>query len=304
MSASRPWLIAAFLTVAIVWGSTYLAIAIALESFPPFLMAGIRFAIAGVVLYAIARLRGEARPDLRGWREAAIVGVLLCTLGNGFVVLAEQSVATGLCAVVIATMPLWGAMVNAALGKAPSRREWFALALGLAGIVVLNLGSDLASSSTVGLVAILVAPVAWAIGSVRSQRVPSERSTVMTLGMQMMVGGVAALAVSVGAQESWPRTVELDAVLALGYLVVFGSIAGYTAYGYLLRHTSMAVATSYAYVNPLVALALGAAFAGESIGIGAVVATAIVLAAVAVLRGVPRAAPPRVRAGDPATSSS
>lgn len=302
MSSSRAWLILAFSTVAIVWGSTYLAIRIGLESFPPFFFAGIRFVIAGAFLYGVARVRGERRPDWRSWREALLLGVLFCTLGNGFVVFAEQSVASGLCAVVIATMPLWGAMTNAALGKAPSRREWLALGLGLTGIVVLNLGSDLASSSIGGLIAILIAPVAWAIGSVRSQRVPMRESPGMALGMQMLAGGGAALVVSGVAGESWPASVDLEGGLALAYLVVFGSIAGFSAYAYLLRHTSMAVAMSYAYVNPLVALALGALFAGETVGPGAIVATILVLVAVAVLRGLPKA--PQIRSSDPATSSS
>ena len=286
--ASRLSLGLAFAAIAVIWGSTYLGIRVALEAFPPFLMVGLRFVLAGGALYAVSRLRGDARPSARAWRDAAVVGVLLCLLGNGLVVVAEQTVSSGLCAVIVATVPLWGAGIDAALGKPPTRAQWLALGVGLAGIVVLQLGSDLSAGGVGGVVAIVLAPAAWAIGSVLARRAPSDASrtprTATSVGMQMLAGGAAALVVSFVVREPWPVAVTLAPALALGYLVVFGSIVGFASYHHLLRHASAPVAMSYAYINPIVALALGAAFAGKKMSPGSIAATVLVLAAVAVLR--------------------
>lgn len=292
--APRARVAAAFLTLSLVWGSTYLAIRIALESFPPFLLASGRFLVAGAVLYVALRLRGEPRPSPGDARRAVPIGVLLCTVGNGLVVFGQQWVGSGLAAVMVATAPLWGAVVSALGGQTPTRREALALVVGLAGVVVLQGGAELGADRAIGVVAVLLAPLGWAAGSVFSQRVAerSDAGPAMRLSLQMLAGGAALALVSATLGEPIPHAVSPRAVFAAAYLVVFGSLVGLTVYMYLLRNTRPAVAMGYAYVNPVVALALGAALAGEHVGQVEVIATVLVLASVALL-GVGRAAPAR-----------
>src|SRR5579859_3512613 len=253
----------ALLAVYIIWGSTYLAIREVLKGFPPFLGAGFRFLIAGVILYLFLRLRGAPAPNRRQWGGAAIVGGLLLVGGNGGVVFAEQYVASGVAALIVATVPLWAVLFARIWGRWPRRAEWAGLIVGFVGIVLLNLGGGL-SATPVGAVILLLAASSWALGSVWSQHLPLP-SGAMSSAAEMLAGGSALVLLGLAHQERFAGPPPAVSLWALGYLIVFGSLVAFSAYGYLLKRVRPALATSYAYANPLVALLLGAALAGEQI---------------------------------------
>jgi len=284
----RALLVASFLAVCTVWGSTYLGIRVALEGFPPFLLGATRFVAAGAVLYLVARLRGEPGPRAAEWGSALLTGSLFFVVGNGLVNVAEQSVSSGLASVLVATMPLWATVIARAFGSRSSPREIAGIALGLAGVVVLNLGGEL-RASPVGALLALLAPMGWALGSMASKRLPLPPGTMVRTASQMLAGGVALAAVGLVTHERFSAAPSARAVVAVLYLLVFGSLLGFTAYSYLLAHTRPAVATSYAYVNPVIAVLLGVLFAREHFGATSFVGAAIVLAAVALV-GRPRPA--------------
>lgn len=271
----------ALLAVYLVWGSTYLAIRIALESWPPFTMAAIRFLIAGGVLYAFLRWRGMAAPTRAQWFNAAFTGTLLLGLGNGLVCYAEQSVASGLAAVAVAGMPLFAAIFAGLYGQWPRRMEWLGLAVGFAGVILLNLGAGM-SAAPLGALALVTAAAAWAFGSVWSRRRDMPPAA-MNTAAQMLCGGAVLTVGALLAGERLPASPTLGATLALVYLIVFGSLVAFTAYLYLLQTVRPLLATSYAYVNPPVAVLIGAWLGGETIHVGEVVAMAIILAGVALI---------------------
>ena len=271
----------ALLAVYVIWGSTYLGIRIALEGFPPFLMAGVRFVIAGAILFAGLWLRGAPAPTPRQWGGAALVGGLLLLGGNGGVVVAEQSVASGLAAVGVATVALWSALFAGVWGQWPRRLEWAGLAVGFAGVALLNVGGGL-RASPVGALALLVGPVCWALGSMWSRRLDLPGG-LMASAAEMLTGGAMLLAVSAAIGERAPAALAARPTAALAYLIVFGSWIGFSAYLYLLRRVRPAVATSYAYVNPVVAMVLGVAFGGERIEAGEWAAMPVILAGVALV---------------------
>ncbi len=275
LAASRAGVILALVSVYLVWGSTYLAMRIGLTGFAPFLMAGARFTIAGGLLMAVLLARGASLPTAKEWGGAAIVGILLLTGGNGGVVYAEQTVGSGLAALALATVPLLTALLAGVWGQWPTGREWTGLAVGFAGIALLNMGGGLRASPP-GAVALLVAAGAWAAGSVWSRRLALPTG-MMASAAEMLCGGVALLTLGMAQREHWQAHPSPTSCAALAYLV-FGAIAGFSAYVYLLARVRPALATSYAYVNPIIAVALGAAFAGEKI-------TPIVLASGALIVG-------------------
>lgn len=263
----------------VIWGSTYLGIRFALEGgWPPLLMAGTRFLIAGGLLYAFLRARGVPAPTRAQWRDLAIMGTLLLGLGNGMVCIAQQTVSSGLAAVAVASCPLWIGLFAALRGERPTRIETAGLAIGFVGVFWLNAGSSL-TASPLGLIALLVAPLAWAFGSVwsRSRALPSP---FMTAAAQMLCGGVLMLAAGglLGERITAPPTVQ--GTLALAYLAVFGSIVAFSAYAWLLQNVRATLAGSYAYVNPLIAVVLGAWLAGERFGANDLGAMAVILAGV------------------------
>ena len=265
--------------VYLVWGSTYLAIRFALEGgWPPLLMGGVRFIVAGSFLYAVLRLRGTPAPTRMQWRNTAFVGLLLLAVGNGLVCVAEQTVSSGLAAVAVASMPLWMALFSALRGDRPRRVEWIGLGVGFAGVAWLNAGSSLTATPT-GLVALLVAAVAWAYGSVwsRGRDLPSP---FMGAAAQMLCGGVAMLAVGLLLGERFDGWPDARGLLSVGYLASVGSLVGFSAYIWLLHHVRPALAGSYAYVNPVIAVLLGAWLAGERFGAHDIGAMAVVLSGV------------------------
>lgn len=273
----------------IVWGSTYYALRVALVDFPPFLMGGVRFLTAGVVLLLFLRARGAPWPTLRQWGSGALTGTLLLVLGNGLVGVAEHAgIGSGVAATVIATMPLWAVLFGAVFGERPSWAELLGLVVGFSGVLVLRSGGAL-SAPLGGLIAIVCAPAAWALGSVWSQRLPRPAGA-MSTAVQMTTGGLIMGAVGACRGEHFATSPRASSVLAVLYLIVFGSIVAFSAYGYLLRTVRPALATSYAYVNPVVALAIGAVLAGEPFGATHAIACAWTLVGVAIV-AVARARP-------------
>jgi len=277
-SAPRAMVVASYVAVSLIWGSTYFAIRVALDDFPPFLIGALRFLAAGGLLVAYGRLRGHRWPSRAEWAASALVGGLFFVVGNGLLNVAERSVSSGLCAVLVATMPLWATVFSRLFGDSVSRREGMGLGLGLVGVLVMNFSGELRAGGTGALLALL-APMGWGLGSVLSKRMRLP-SGPMTTGSQMLAGGVAVLIISLVLGEKLPASPSFRGVVALGYLAVMGSLVGFTAYAFLLRHTRAAVATSYAYVNPVVAIFLGIAMGGEHLDATSAVGGLIVLAAV------------------------
>lgn len=282
LDARRRWLVPlALVALYFIWGSTYLAIRVALESYPPFLMAAVRFIAAGGVLYAFLRWRGMPAPTRAQWLNATATGAMLLGLGNGLVCYAEQSVASGLAAVAVASMPLFAAVFGGIYGTWPARMEWAGLGVGFAGVILLNLGGSMAGAP-LGALALVVAAASWAFGSVWSKR-RNMPPAAMNTAAQMLTGGVLLLAFALAIGERWPAAPTLPASLAVVYLAVAGSLIGFTAYLYLLGTVRPALATSYAYVNPPVAVMVGAMFGGEVVHSLDVVAMVVILAGVGLI---------------------
>ena len=270
--------------VYVVWGSTYLGIRFALEGgWPPLsAVSGARFLLAGGAMYAFLRWRGVAAPTRAQWKNLLAMGALLLLLGNGCVVLAEQSVSSGLAAVAVASVPLWMGLFGAMFGQKPTRAEWLGIAIGFAGVVWLNAGSSL-NASPVGLVLLLVAPLGWAFGSVwsRGRDLPSP---FMAAAGQMLCGGAMLLAAGLLRGENpLAASPTLHGTLALAYLAVFGSVVAFSTYVWLLHHVRPALVSSYAYVNPAIAVALGAWLAGERFSAHDLGAMAVILAGVVII---------------------
>lgn len=271
----------ALLAVYLLWGSTYLAIRYSLESYPPFLMAGIRFAFAGALMYGFLRWRGLAAPTRIQWRNCAITGTLLLAGGNGLVCFAEQSVSSGLAAVMGASMPLFAAMFAGLYGLWPHRAEWIGLLIGFAGVVLLSFGGEL-RGAPLGVLALLSAAMCWALGSVWSKHQDMPHPMINTAA-QMLCGAIVLSAIGLASNEHYPAHPTLSATLAIGYLVVAGSILGFSAYVYLLHKVRPALATSCAYVNPPIAVLLGVLMGGEHVHALDILGMLVILTGVAVL---------------------
>ena len=279
-------LIAAFFALYVIWGSTYLVIRIGVEYWPPLLLAGIRFVIAGSLMYAFLRWRGAPAPTWAQWKAAGIIGILLLTCGNGGVSVAEHTgVASGVAALAVATVPLFTLLCGYFWGARNTRLEWAGIALGLIGIAMLNLGSNL-QSSPLGATLLIFAAASWAFGSVWSKHLPLPQGA-MASAVEMLVGGVALLIGSALSGEHLEAMPPMEGWAALAYLTFFGSIIAFNAYMYLLKNVRPAAATSYAYVNPAVAVLLGIVFVGETIGIEEALAMLVIISAV-VLIGLPQ----------------
>jgi drug/metabolite transporter (DMT)-like permease len=289
MPASRRFplvLIGAFFALYVIWGSTYLAIRIGIETWPPLMMAGVRFTIAGSILFAFMRFRGAPMPSWKQWKAAAIIGALLLACGNGAVTLAEHSgVASGVAALAVAVVPLFTLLFGLFWGHRNTRLEWAGIVLGLIGIALLNLGSNL-QASPVGAALVIFAAATWSFGSVWSRYLPLPAGP-MASACEMLVAGVVMLIGSYLSGERMTQSPGLSGWLVMAYLVVFGSIVAFSAYMYLLKNVRPAAATSYAYVNPAVAVLLGVLFAGEHIGQAESAAMAVIISAV-VLIGLPQ----------------
>lgn len=255
-------LIGALFSLYIIWGSTYFAIAIGVQSWPPLMMAGVRFFSAGVVLMLWLMLTGHKLPPRRQLLNAALLGVLLLAVGNGAVTVAEhQHVPSGIAAVMVATVPLFALCFSRLFGIATRKIEWLGIAIGLGGIILLNSGGSLSGNPWAALL-ILIGSMSWAFGSVYGSRIELP-SGMMAGAIEMLTAGIVLLGASQVAGEKMTTLPTLSGFLAVGYLAVFGSIIAINAYMYLIRNVTPAIATSYAYVNPVVAVLLGTTFAGE-----------------------------------------
>jgi len=281
----------ALLAVYLIWGSTYLAIRFAIETLPPFLMVGTRLVVAGAVLYGWARGRGAPRPTRFNWGAAAVVGGLLLLGGNGGLAWAEQQVPSGLASLLIAMVPLWMVLLNWIGGDRvrPSGGVAIGLVLGLAGIVLLVGPGELAGGShanSVGAAALMVSSLSWATGSLYSRRARLPASSLLATAMEMLAGG-ALLLVAGSVTGEWTQLklsqVSPRSTLSLGYLVIFGSLVGFTAYTWLLRVARPALVSTYAYVNPVVAVFLGWALGGESLTPWTILAALIIVIAVVLI---------------------
>ena len=282
----RLQLILAFLATYFIWGSTYLFIKFAVETIPPFLMAAVRFIIAGSILYAIAIVTSKERPLTAHWKSAAIAGFLMLGLGNGLVTWAEQTVPSGLTALIIAIVPLWMVLLEwGRYGRKPSGQSVAGVILGIVGIGLLVDPSEILPEAGVGLLGFAVlniAALAWAIGSLYSRTAVLPKSGILNAALQMLTGGVCLLLTGIllGETAVDPALFSGQSIFALAYLIVFGSLIALTAYMWLIKNTSPEKATTYAFVNPAIAVFLGWAFAGEALGTKTLLALSLVVVAV------------------------
>jgi len=287
-SPSRLNLLAAFGAVYFLWGSTYLAIRFAIETIPPFLMAGTRFLIAGSLLYAWSRLRGAPKPRAIHWRSAAIIGGLMLVFGNGGVTWAEQVIPSGIAALLVATVPMWIVLIDRLWhrGEPVRLRVVVGLVVGVIGAGVLTGPGRFVGTSAVdplGALALLVATVSWAFGSLYSRKAPLPPSPLLGTGMEMLAGGFFLCCLAGFSGEYAQVNIQalsLKSAFSLGYLVVFGSLVGFTSYIWLLKVTSAARVSTYAFVNPVIAMLLGWALAGETLTLQTLIAAGIIVVAV------------------------
>lgn len=285
------WL--AWATICLVWGTTYLAIRVALESIPVFLVAGLRWMAAGLILTAITRLRGRPLPPVRQWGALALLGFLMNVLGNGFVVWAEQYVASGLTAVIIASVPFWSVGFEAVLPGGDRLRgsTLLALLVGFAGIVVLvwpemSAGGAAGAAMLGGVVAIQIACAGWALGTSYAKRHPSASDPFAASAIQMLASGTMLLTIATISGEWTALQFTPRSLGALVYLTIAGSVIAYTAYLYTVAHLPLTTVSLYAYINPLIAVLLGAVLLDEPLSPRIAVASLLVLAGMALLRRV------------------
>jgi drug/metabolite transporter (DMT)-like permease len=288
-TTGRIWL--ALGIVYVVWSTTYLTISVVNETIPPLLGAGVRFVVAGAVLYAWAIRRGDRegdRPGPRQWLAASIVGIGLIVCGNGFVALAEITVPTGIVALLIALVPLWMALIDRVLGnRRIGGRTFLGLALGFGGAALLVGGNALQGAVPVsGMLVAVAASLCWASGSLYSRDAPLPRRPLVGIGMEFLVGGVALLIVAAVRGEF--ADLHLDAVsraslIGLAYLIVIASWIAFASYLWLLRVARTSLVSTYAYVNPAFAVLLGAVFLNETIGWRTLVAGAVILVSVGLI---------------------
>ncbi|MET3290766.1 UNVERIFIED_CONTAM: drug/metabolite transporter (DMT)-like permease [Brevibacillus sp. OAP136] len=290
-SSKYSVIIIALLSVYLFWGGTYLGIKVAVETMPPFIMAGFRFFVAGCVLYAIAHAQGHSRPSLTEWKNAGIVGALLLLGGNGAVAWAEQKVPSAIASLLVATVPLW-ILLFQSVGTnrlKPSKGVIAGMGLGFLGIAVLVLqpgGTGTRAMDTLGILALLLGSISWSAGSLFSRRATLPASPLMSTALQMIGGGIL-LAIASFFLDDWSSfhisAISLRSYLALAYLIVFGSIIAYTAYIWLLKNAEPTWVSTYAFVNPVVAVFLGWFAANEQLAPRAWVAAAIIIAAVVII---------------------
>jgi drug/metabolite transporter (DMT)-like permease len=284
---------AAWIVVCLVWGTTYLAIRIALETLPPFLMAAFRWTVAGAIILVVMKIRGDRLPSASQWPGLAVLGVLLMGFGNGGVVWAEQTIPSGLAAVLVAVIPFWMVGVEKLMGDAPplNLRRSIGLAIGFIGIVLLvwpdiQFGGDRGFLG--GVLATQLACLGWAIGSSYSRRRGADENVLAAAALQMMLGGLCMFVV-VAIRGEWSSLAfSTRSVSALIYLILFGSIAGFLAYAYALKHLPVATVSLYAYVNPVIAVLLGTAVLEEPLSPRLALSGGIVLAGMALVRQSPK----------------
>jgi drug/metabolite transporter (DMT)-like permease len=283
---TKIWI--ALLALYIVWGSTYLAIRFAVETIPPFLHAGLRFLISGLILVAWRRAAGDEMPTRVQWKSLAIIGTLLLLGGNGLVSFAEQRIASGIAALIVGTVPLWLVLIEALRpgGVKPTRQAIVGLIVGFGGIYLLVGPSELTGKlqfDAIGTIAVIFASFFWSVGSIYSRSAELTKSALMNTGIEMLAGSVPIFLVSLALGE-WQRfdirMVSTESWLGLLYLITFGSMIGFVAYIWLLQNAPISLVATYAYVNPLVAVLLGAWFASEPLTPRILAAAGIIIGSV------------------------
>ncbi|MEO8045415.1 MAG: EamA family transporter, partial [Spartobacteria bacterium] len=291
---SKLLVIAAFAALYIIWGSTYLGILLAIQSIPPLLMAGVRFFLAGVVMYLIALWQGAPKSSVAEWRNALIVGACLLFFGNGAVTVAEQWVPSGLASLLVATVPIYIAILAWLTGSAPRPGPlvMLGLASGFVGVGILvgpAITAPPAAGSNhagLGMLILLFGSLMWSIGSLYSRRARNSSSPFLSSAQTMLCGGGLMIAAGLAhgeAQSFHLREVTAVSLGAFTYLVLIGAVVGYTSYIFLLRHCDPSKVATYAYVNPVVAVLLGAFFAGETLSLRTAVAAAVIVGSVALV---------------------
>ncbi|WP_073286007.1 EamA family transporter [Hymenobacter psychrotolerans] len=283
----------ALLALYLIWGSTYLATRVALEVWPPFLLSAMRFLLAGTLLYGTLRLSGTPAPTRQDWQRAAVVGLCLPLFGNGGTTFAQQYIPSGMAALLVATVPMFLALLGWAAGLTPRPNAWvlLGLTLGMGGLGLLMSTRSAApvlvpGHSLLGMAAVLLASLVWSVGSLYSRQKPIGGSPFLGVGMQMLFGGSFLLVAGLLHGEAATfqiSKVPLSAWGAFAYLVVFGSFIAFSAYIWLLRMVEPALAGTYAFVNPVVAVLLGWVFAGETLNAGMLGGAALIVVAVALV---------------------
>jgi drug/metabolite transporter (DMT)-like permease len=294
MAASkRTIVIVAFAALYLIWGSTYLGIKFSIETIPPFLMAGARFVLAGVIMYAIAWSQGIGESNWRNWRTSLIIGACLLLGGNGGVTISEQYIDSGLAALIVAIVPIYIVLLAWATGMAtrPAPIMWMGLAGGFVGVGVLfgpglRLHAIGGRNPAIGISILLITTLIWSAGSLYSRVAKHAPSPFLTAAQQMICGGMLLLLAGIVTGE-WrrfhPGSISILSLASFVYLVLIGAVVGYTAYIWLLRHCEPAKVATYAYVNPIVAVLLGALFAGETITVRTLIAAALIIGSVALV---------------------
>jgi drug/metabolite transporter (DMT)-like permease len=284
---TKVWI--ALLALYIVWGSTYLAIRFAVETIPPFLHGSIRFLISGAILFVWRRAAGDAMPTLNNWKSTAVVGTLLLLGGNGLVALAEKHIPSGIAALVISTSPFWLVLFESlrAGGTKPNWQSILGLIIGFSGVFILIGPAEITGSrqhlDTASVVMLLTAPFLWSLGSIYARGADMPKSTLLSTGMQMLVGSVSLFIVSVltGELRGFSFTqVSANSWWGLIYLISFGSLVGFVSYGWLLHNAPVSLTSTYAYVNPVVAVFLGWLLANEELNARIGIASAIIIGSV------------------------
>ena len=301
----KIWIIVAFAALYVVWGSTYLGIFFAIGSIPPFLMAGARFFLAGMIMYAIARRQGAPRPTVGTWKSSLIVGACLLLGGNGGVTISEKWVPTGLAALLVATVPIYIALLGWITGTAPRPTAvvWLGLIGGFVGVGFLAAPAFVTDSPhnhlALGMSILLVASLIWSAGSLYSRTAQNSPSPFLAAGQQMLAGGALLFlfGMALGELRGFdPRQITWLSLGAFVYLVAIGALVGFPAYIFLLRHCEPAKVATYAYVNPIVAVVLGTIFAGETLTLRTLIGAGLIIGSVALVITAqqlrPRAMPP------------
>lgn len=298
---TKVWI--ALLALYIVWGSTYLGIRFAVETIPPFLHASLRFLISGAILYIWRRAAGDTAPTAGNWKSTAIVGAALLLGGNGLVAWAEQTVPSGIAALLITTSPFWLVLFESmrAGGTKPTGQAILGLVVGFLGVFILIGPAEITGGEggfdTFGSILLLLAPLFWSMGSIYAKNADMPKSTLLSTGMQMLTGAVALFIVSVIKGELSGFSfglVSMRSWLALLYLITFGSLIGFVSYGWLLHNAPISLVSTYAYVNPIVAVLLGNLLADEPLNGRILIAAAIIIGSV-VLINTARHAPAKVK---------
>src|SRR5438094_3359116 len=285
--------IVAFAALYLIWGSTFLGIRFAIETIPPFLMAGARFVAAGLIMYVIAWSQGIGKSSWANWRTSFVIGACLLLGGNGGVTISEQYIDSGLAALIVAIVPIYIVLLGWATGMAPRPTPimWMGLAGGFVGVGILfgpglHLHSSGGRNPAIGISILLVTSFIWSAGSLYSRAAKHAASPFLTAAQQMICGGILLLLAGVVTGELprfHPGSVSMLSLASFIYLVIIGAVVGYTAYIWLLHHCEPAKVATYAYVNPIVAVLLGAAFAGETITMRVLIAAALIIGSVAIV---------------------